>query len=386
MITADHGPAVSGAQARVEGLSELGGCPVQSSTKPVADGEKAGHEGADQVLASPGTHDGVVSAGHRRSVVGRDHQTHLQELAGVGRQPSLEPQQGEDAPDAHVLSEDLGDRDPGIEQLLATLVTDAGHEAGWLSDQPQLPGPVVVHGDWGWGDLSLGHDSSLLDEFVVNLSDLLAELVEGSWDDGSGSSQGGVLSCGRLLLSSSTGSSVTKLDVSGEHVRAGPDTPGNHRLTDHSVLDGLTHQVLLLATNLAQEDQHTHVRVGLVPQQVVHEGGAGISVPSYGHSLKHPVGCLTDDVVQLVAHPARPGDVRHTAGPVELAVEDVVHHPARVADLEAARLHTTHSGGAYDGHLLLCCDLEQLPGVVLGDSLGNDGDSSDLFELHTLQG
>ena len=62
---------VIGAETRVECLSELGGCSVQSSTKPVADGEKAGHEGADQVFASPGTHDGVVGAGHRRAVVSR---------------------------------------------------------------------------------------------------------------------------------------------------------------------------------------------------------------------------------------------------------------------------------------------------------------------------
>ena len=55
----------------------------------------------------PGAHDVVVRAEHRGPAVRRDHQTHLQELAGVGRQPPLEPEQGEHAADAHVLPEHL---------------------------------------------------------------------------------------------------------------------------------------------------------------------------------------------------------------------------------------------------------------------------------------
>ena len=69
----------------------------------------------------PGTHDGVVRAEHRGPAVRRDHQTHLQELAGLGRQPPLEPEQREHAADAHVLPEHLRDGDPGVEQLLAEL-------------------------------------------------------------------------------------------------------------------------------------------------------------------------------------------------------------------------------------------------------------------------
>ncbi len=51
-------------------------------------GEKAGDEGGDEILARPGAHDGVVGPGHGRPMVSRDHQTHLQELAGIRRQPS----------------------------------------------------------------------------------------------------------------------------------------------------------------------------------------------------------------------------------------------------------------------------------------------------------
>ena len=66
------------------------------------------------------------------------------------------------------------------------------------------------------------------------------------------------------------------------------------------------------------------------------------------------------------------------AGSVELAVKDVVHHAARVPDLEAARLDPApHNGRADDGHLLAVGHLDQLPGVVLRNNLGDDGDDSD---------
>ena len=85
---------------------------------------------------------------------------------------------------------------------------------------------------------------------------------------------------------------------------------------------------------------------------------------------------LADDDVQLVAHAAGPGQVGHAAGPVEIAVQDVVHHAARVPDLEAARarLDPTHNGRADDGHLLAVGHLDQLPGVVLRNTLGDDSD------------
>ena len=85
---------------------------------------------------------------------------------------------------------------------------------------------------------------------------------------------------------------------------------------------------------------------------------------------------LADDVVELVVHAAGPGQVGHAAGPVEIAVQDVVHHAARVPDLEAARarLDPTHNGRADDGHLLAVGHLDQLPGVVLRNTLGDDSD------------
>lgn len=50
------------------------------------DGEEAGGEAGDEVLASTCADNGVVGAGDGGAVVGRHHQTHLNELAGVAGQ------------------------------------------------------------------------------------------------------------------------------------------------------------------------------------------------------------------------------------------------------------------------------------------------------------
>lgn len=52
------------------------------------DGEEAGGEAGDQVFAGSSAHDGVVGPRNSRAVIGRHHQTHLDELAGVTRQPA----------------------------------------------------------------------------------------------------------------------------------------------------------------------------------------------------------------------------------------------------------------------------------------------------------
>lgn len=52
--------------------------------------------------------------------------------------PSLEPEEAKDTTDAHLFLEDLGDGHACINELLPSLVTDAGHERGRFSDQTQL--------------------------------------------------------------------------------------------------------------------------------------------------------------------------------------------------------------------------------------------------------
>ena len=50
-------------------------------------GEEAGGETGDKVLAGTRAHDGVVSPGDSRPVVSGHHQTHLKELGRILRQP-----------------------------------------------------------------------------------------------------------------------------------------------------------------------------------------------------------------------------------------------------------------------------------------------------------
>lgn len=52
--------------------------------------------------------------------------------------PLLEPEEAEDPADAHLLLEDLGDGHARVDELLSSLVADAGHERGRFADQAQL--------------------------------------------------------------------------------------------------------------------------------------------------------------------------------------------------------------------------------------------------------
>ncbi|TNN48618.1 hypothetical protein EYF80_041156 [Liparis tanakae] len=74
----------SGASAAAADIPRRGRCSRVSGTD---DGEQAGGEARDEVLASTSTDDGVVRTGDGRPVIRSHHQAHLDELAGVSRQP-----------------------------------------------------------------------------------------------------------------------------------------------------------------------------------------------------------------------------------------------------------------------------------------------------------
>ena len=71
-------------QTPVEGLGEVFGRAVDGSAEPRPDGQQPGHQRRDQVLARPGRHDGVVGAGHARTMVRRELQDDLDELGRPG--------------------------------------------------------------------------------------------------------------------------------------------------------------------------------------------------------------------------------------------------------------------------------------------------------------
>ena len=130
----------------------------------------------------------------------------------------------------------------------------------------------------------------------------------------------------------------------------------------------------------------------------------GYLSPPNGHALVNTIGRVGDDVVQLVGHTARLGDVSDRALAVQLGGDDVVHHATSVTNLEGSRLDASHGGRADDGDALLLRDVENLAcalrGVVshgfgirgsfstysLGHALSDDGDGLDLGELHELHG
>lgn len=80
---------------------------------------------------------------------------------------------------------------------------------------------------------------------------------------------------------------------------------------------------------------------------------AGVSVTTNGNTLVDTIGCVTDDVVQLVGHTSGLGDVSDGSRAVELGCNDVVHHATSVTDLECSGLDATNSGRANDGDTLL---------------------------------
>lgn len=146
---------------------------------------------------------------------------------------------------------------------------------------------------------------------------------------------------------------MTELDLSLEHAGASTNSPSDNGLGDDALLHGINDLVFLNTTDLTEQDKDLALGIGLVSQHVVDEGSSGISVTADGNTLVHTVGVLGDDVVELVGHATRLGDVANGTLAVELGGNDVVHHTTSVTDLEATGLDTTNGGRANDGDALL---------------------------------
>lgn len=129
-------------------------------------GEKARGEAWDQIFACASADNCVVGPRNGRPMVGSNHEAHLNELAGVPRQPaqktnntgydaqgflqgplqqlrsrsqpSLEPQQPQSSPQAYFWLEDLGDGHASIDEFLTPLITDTGHKGSRFTDEAQL--------------------------------------------------------------------------------------------------------------------------------------------------------------------------------------------------------------------------------------------------------
>ncbi|KAI6762874.1 hypothetical protein HG530_008854 [Fusarium avenaceum] len=357
---------VTRAQALVESACELLSGTVESTTESRTNGQETRDKSTDQVLTSTSGDDGVHGTRHSRTVVGGEHENHLEELGGVGRKAAAEPKQRHDTTDTNILLENVGNGHAGVEELLTTVIGDGRNESSGLSDETKLLGPGVVKRDLRNDGLGLGNDGAVGDELVVNLFEGGGEVLESGGDVEASLLHLLVLHLGSLELRVGERTSVTELNLGLEHAGAGTNGPGDDGLGDDALLNGLNNLVLLNTTNLTKQDKDLALGVGLVAQKMVDEGGTGVAITTDSNTLVHTVGVLGDNVVELVGHTTRLGDVANGTLAVKLGGNNVVHHTTGVTNLEAARLDTTDGSGTDDGNALLLSDMGDLT-----SSLGN---------------
>jgi len=319
-------------------------------------------------------------------MVSSEHEHHLQELGGVRRQAAAEPQKRHDTTNTNVLLEDFGNGDTRVQKLLTTIIRDSGNESSGLSDKTKLLGPRVVNGDLGDLGFRLGNDDLLLNQRLVDKSKSLREILKSVGDKEASSLHGSILGLGSLKVRVGHRTSVAELNLSLKHGGTSTNSPGNNRLLDRAVLDGLNDAVLFNTTNFTQENNDLTVGVSLISENVVNEGGTGVSVTTDSNTLVNTVGSVGNNVVKFVGHTTGLGYVGNRARSVELGSNNVVHHTTGVTDLEAARLNTTNGGRANNGDTLLLSLVKDLTGTALRNTLGNDSNSLNLRVLKELQG
>src|SRR5690242_16542794 len=115
---------------------------------------------------------------------------------------------------------------------------------------------------------------------------------------------------------------MSKLNLCGEHAGAGTNSPGNDGLGNDTLLYRLDDLVFFHTTNLTKQNQNFAFGVLLVSEQVVDESCARISVTTNGNTLIHAISVLADDVVQLVGHAARFGDIADGTLAVQFRSDD----------------------------------------------------------------
>jgi len=98
---------------------------------------------------------------------------------------------------------------------------------------------------------------------------------------------------------------------------------------------------------------------------MIDKGGARVSVSTDCHALVHTIGGVTDNVVKLIGHTARLGDISDRALAVKLRGYDIVHHAAGISNFESARLDASDSSGADDGDALLLRNMEDFTSTLI---------------------
>lgn len=368
LVLLAHGvDKVTWGKTLVESLGELLSSSIKSSSEARSDGEETGDERGDKILAGTGGDDGVHGTGNGWTVIGGQHEDHLEELRSVVWETTTEPQERHNTTDSNIFLEDVGNWHTSVEKLLSTIIRNGGDESSWLSDKTKLLGPRVVEWnlrhDWLW----LWLDGAGLDQLLVDGGEELWEVLKGLWNVESSLLHGLVLVGSGLELGVCERSSVTELNLSLEHAGASSNGPGDNWLGDDTLLDGLNDTVLLNASNLTEQQEDLAVWIGLVSEKVVDEGSTWVSVSTNGNTFVDTVGGVADDVVQLVGHTSGLGDVSDGSWAVKLGGNNVVHHSTGVTDLERSWLDSTNGSWTDDGDTLLGRNVENLTSTLETD-------------------
>ena len=365
LVLLAHGvDKVTWGETLVESLGELLGSSIKSTSETGSDGEETGHERGDKILAGTGGDNGVHGTGNSWTVIGSQHEDHLEELGSVVWKTTTEPEEGHNTADSNIFLEDVRNWHTSVKKLLSTIIRNGGDESSWLSDKTKLLSPGVV--EWNlWHDwLWLWLDGASLDQLLVDGREELWEVLKGLWNVESGLLHGLVLVGSGLELRVSERSGVTELNLRLEHAGASSDGPGDDWLGDDTLFDGLNDTVLLDTSNFTEQQEDLAVWVGLISEKVVDEGGTWVSVSTNGNTLVNTVGGVADNVVKLVGHTSGLGDVSDGSWAVELGGNDVVHHTTSVTNLERSWLDSTNGSWADDGNALLGRNVENLTSTL----------------------
>jgi hypothetical protein len=98
---------------------------------------------------------------------------------------------------------------------------------------------------------------------------------------------------------------------------------------------------------------------------MIDEGRARISVSANCHALVHTIGRVTDNVIELIGHAARLGNVSDGALAIKLRGYNIVHHTTSVSDLESTGLDASNGGRANDSNTLLLRNMEDLASTLV---------------------
>eukprot|EP01137_Pigoraptor_chileana_P036093 Opistho-2@31092 len=373
-------------EAGVVCLGKLLGGIVKSASKTITDGEKTRAQRRHEVLAGASSDNRVVRPRNGGAVVGSDHEAHFNEFARIRGEAALEPQQAHHTANANILLECGSYGNTSVEKLLTTLVADRRHKRRGLANETKLLRPRVVDGHLRRVRLGALNNHAHLDERCIRLANCVAEAVKAVGHNGAGLLEGEVLGGRCLGHCVGTSTRMTKLDLRRKLVSARADAPADKGLLDASVLNGLADKIFFSATDLSQENHHLDLGIVLKAQQMINKCGSGVAVSTDRNALVHTVGAARDDVIEFVAHATRARNIRDAAGAVQTGRHNVVEHATSVANLKAAWLDSANGRGTNDPHPLLLCRLVHETRLVLGNSLGNDRDDTDLGKLQGLHG